>query len=753
MRLRNIFQSAALLLLLGGVSSCQNSFDDPGLVVPVAKNQANITIADFKDIFAAEEMQLCPYKDEAEKIPYIVKGRVISSDATGNIYQALCIQDETAAMTFAIRRAGLYDYYHLGQEVVVDLTGLWVGRYNYLFQTGWLTEDNYGAASMGRVDFNVFQQHVELNGTPETGVKYVTPTDAKPEGEMYCIIENISQLPSSPGKDFYNLQGQLVEFRNVEFEGAGELPYAPYQESVNRFITQAGSSSKLTVRTSGYATFYNDTLPEGTGTIRGILSYYASDPSYATTDGSVNGWQLLIRSLDDVDFDQKGQKDHPYTITEAMAMQNQSRSGWVKGYIVGSVKAGVSTVASNSDIIFGADAEMDNNLVIAATAGETDWTHCMAVNLPQGSDIRKYGNLADNPAVYKREIIVQGALNSYLGMPGVQGSGAADSFEIDGVEISGGNTPGPEPGEGLPNGDGTEASPFSAFQINGMETSNGVNLHTGVWAQGYIVGYVDTGIKTYAADESCKFEVPASVATNLLLANTADEKDWNKCISVNLPAGSDARNQLNLKDNPGNLGKLLKIKGNVTRYVGMSGIKEPTDFNLDGGDTPDTPVTPPATGGSVYTGLVSDASGWTFDNVIVPEAASNGVWQWDSSKHWLKGSGFINNKAYEAISYAISPEIDLSGVTSATATFEHTAKYQSTLKTLCGFFVREAGAKEWTQLTIPNWPAEGNWTFVSSGNISLDAYAGKKIQVAFKYGSSTEGADTWEVNNLKITGN
>ena len=191
MKIKYIFQALLALLPVGAMTSCQNSFDDPGLVVPVAQNTANTTIAEFKDIFAEQDMQLCPYKDEASKTPYIVKGRVISSDATGNIYQTLCIQDETSAMTFAIRRAGLYDNYHLGQEIVVDLTGLWVGKYNYLLQIGWLNEDSYGAASMGRVDFNVFQQHVELNGLPSTNVAYITPEQPKPADEMYCLVENI----------------------------------------------------------------------------------------------------------------------------------------------------------------------------------------------------------------------------------------------------------------------------------------------------------------------------------------------------------------------------------------------------------------------------------------------------------------------------------------------------------------------------------------------------------------------------------
>ncbi|MDE7116673.1 MAG: immune inhibitor A, partial [Muribaculaceae bacterium] len=275
--------------------------------------------------------------------------------------------------------------------------------------------------------------------------------------------------------------------------------------------------------------------------------------------------------------------------------------------------------------------------------------------------------------------------------------------------------------------------------------------YVGVWVTGYIVGYVDTGIKSYATDESSKFSAPATVATNLLLANTPDEKDWNKCISVNLPSGSEARTQLNLKDNAGNLGKLLTIQGTVTRYVGISGVKEPTAFTLgEGGDTP----APPSTGETtVYSSLEKTLtalpSDWTIDNVTLP-AGKTELWSWKT----YNNSGYLNATGYGAtsdgLSYAISPVIDLTGYTSAKASFRHAAKFQTTIKQLCGFVVREAGSSTWTEITIPTWPEAGAWTFVSSGDMDLSAFAGKKIQVAFKYGCSAAGADQWEINDLEV---
>lgn len=744
MKLKNIIYSALALMVLGVMSSCQADMDAPALVEPKATMEANTTISDFKTAFA-DQTVLCPMKDAETQTPYIIHGRVISSDATGNIYKSIVIQDETAALALSVNQGSTYTDYRIGQEIVLNATGLYIGYYNGLQQIGWLDEYN-GEPSLTFMAWNYFLAHSEKNGFPNDDVVYVGQNDDQwPSENPYCIVTTFSQLPAS-GEDFRNMQSQLVEFRNVYFEEGGKETYAPYQESVNRTLKDANGGS-LTVRTSGYSNFYNEMIPEGTGTVRGILSYYG------------DGWQLLLRGLGDVMITKEGQKNEPYTVERAIELQNQGIAGWVKGYIVGSVLVGVDAVTSNDQVIFGVDPDadmVDNNILIAASPDVKDWTQCLAVELPQGSAFRASVNLVDNPDVLGKSILVNGSLSSFLGMPGITGNGGtADDVEVDGVTIGGGDTPTP-PAEGLPNGDGTEASPYSASQVNAMETVTGTNLYTGVWVNGYIVGYVDTGIKSYATDESSKFTVPATVATNLLLANTPDETDWNKCISVNLPSGSDARTQLNLKDNAGNLGKLLTIQGTVTRYVGLSGVKEPTSFKLGegGGDTP-TPPTGDETViySSLGKALTAMPTDWTIDNVSLSGSLTN-VWTWKvyNNSGYLNASAYVGGTNNPSLAYAISPVIDLTGYKTAKASFRHAAKFQTTLKELSGFVVRESGSTTWTEMTIPEWPAAGAWTFVGSGDIDLSAFAGKKIQVAFKYGSSAAGADTWEINDIEISG-
>lgn len=67
----------------------------------------------------------------------------MSSDESGNIYKNLVIQDtyseagETpSCITFSINANSLYASYRPGQEVVIDATDMYIGKYSGLQQFG-----------------------------------------------------------------------------------------------------------------------------------------------------------------------------------------------------------------------------------------------------------------------------------------------------------------------------------------------------------------------------------------------------------------------------------------------------------------------------------------------------------------------------------------------------------------------------------------------------------------------------------------
>lgn len=141
---------------------------------------------------------------------------------------------------------------------------------------------------------------------------------------------------------------------------------------------------------------------------------------------------------------------------------------------------------------------------------------------------------------------------------------------------------------------------------------------------------------------------------------------------------------------------------------------------------------------------------WTIENTDLPSGLTY-VWSWKQidGDYYLNGSAYKNGP-FAATAYIYSPVISLEGCETAELSFSHAAKFQANLKDLCYPVIREEGDTEWTPLSVSSWPVKDTWNFSNSGDIDLSRWKGKKVQVGFKYGSTTAGADTWEIRNVKV---
>ncbi|MCH5173706.1 MAG: hypothetical protein J1D85_05805 [Bacteroidales bacterium] len=70
-----------------------------------------------------------------------IRGQVISSDVSGNLYRELYIQDETGGIDLKLGKNSLYSEYRLGQWLYVYCDGLTLGAYNGMPQLG-MAPDN-----------------------------------------------------------------------------------------------------------------------------------------------------------------------------------------------------------------------------------------------------------------------------------------------------------------------------------------------------------------------------------------------------------------------------------------------------------------------------------------------------------------------------------------------------------------------------------------------------------------------------------
>lgn len=190
------------------------------------------------------------------------------------------------------------------------------------------------------------------------------------------------------------------------------------------------------------------------------------------------------------------------------------------------------------------------------------------------------------------------------------------------------------------------------------------------------------------------------------------------------------------------------------------GSKKDIPFSLDGSgnDDPQQPEDPEDHNVSTevsYTWLSSKSSeldsDWTIENVQLPSVADY-IWSWKEYRgnNYLNASAYISKTDYASKAYAWGPEISMTDVVEATLEYAQAAKFQTTLRTLCGPVVRDTETGEITKLDTPTWPAAGNWTFVSSGPIDLKEFSGKNVQIGFVYESTDTGADTWEINDVSL---
>ena len=140
-----------------------------------------------------------------------------------------------------------------------------------------------------------------------------------------------------------------------------------------------------------------------------------------------------------------GTETSPYTVADALI--NQGPQGgpqtWTKGYIVGCIKNGLTTISSASDVFINVTSGWDSptNVLIADSPNETDYTKCIAVNLPSGKPLRTMVNLFDNPGNYQKMLTVKGVLRTYFGIGGLRDSdGEITSFILDGSGGGGSGT-------------------------------------------------------------------------------------------------------------------------------------------------------------------------------------------------------------------------------------------------------------------------------------------------------------------------
>ena len=241
-----------------------------------------ITIAELKTKFADVVFGKTDASDnysDANKLieeDIQIKGRITGNDIGGNIYKQIAIQDETAAIIICINQGGLNGFLALGQEILVNLKGLYIGCYGKQPEIGTV----YNVNSIGRMNQEVWNEHFKILNVND--IKEVEPVD-------FDAIQN--DLDANCGK--------LVTIKNVEMADAdGSAVFAPTDGSVYLLAGCANRNikgrSNVVIRTSTYADFAGMIMPSTKGSITGIATRYYNK--------GTDTWQILCRRTSDLQF-------------------------------------------------------------------------------------------------------------------------------------------------------------------------------------------------------------------------------------------------------------------------------------------------------------------------------------------------------------------------------------------------------------------------------------------------------------------
>ena len=318
-----------------------------------------LTIEQFKDSFMTEKGNYLSdttlYRTRATKDgknylfsidtiakrdkPIYIRGRITTDDQGGNFYKSICIQEivdgKQQAFRISVDLGSANGLYPIGQEILIRVDGLAIGRYanqpqlclpsynNNIYANN--AEQKIGWAA-GRIPASIFKAHTQCIGKPDT---------SKLVYDEYTIKEFTKVLNLQATRKW---DAKLVRIKNVHytgeyFESNGTISkcstgnpeddtnanvFAPTTNNIgypqSRIISDS-NGNKTTVSASEYAKFAHFYLPGAdhtginkcknyVGDIVGILGYYHDNARY---DPAANNWAITIRNLDDIQlFDQEG---------------------------------------------------------------------------------------------------------------------------------------------------------------------------------------------------------------------------------------------------------------------------------------------------------------------------------------------------------------------------------------------------------------------------------------------------------------
>lgn len=316
--MKKLFFLAALLVSAVACDIEYVSYPEPAEYDKVSM-EPNTTIAELKSLYTKPGAPVYVRED------LVIGGRVISSDASGNIYRSLYIEDETGAIEIKIGKSSTCLDYQMGQWIYVRCKGLTLGAYGGMVQLGYECESgDYETSYLDvkyLIDAHIFRGRIDSDLQPTVisaaDIKnqrywgcYVTVNNLVYSNKIFCILYDDSKPTSSAiylsdktygvntwamsengFKTFMTPNGKAEP--QSAFEGAVSADvWQSYYNAASAYnVSQYFTVDKqdLQVRTSGYAKFADSVIDKrilngSKVSMTGILTYYNGNYQFVLND-------------------------------------------------------------------------------------------------------------------------------------------------------------------------------------------------------------------------------------------------------------------------------------------------------------------------------------------------------------------------------------------------------------------------------------------------------------------------------------
>lgn len=396
----------ALAFLALTLGSCMgDSYADPDLTekVPAAPYGNNslreknvISIADLKTQFASVVNSSTDAYKLIEK-DMMIKAVVTGNDVSGNIYNQVSVQDASGAIIVGINGSGLSGYLPVGQEILINLKGLYIGNYRKLPQIGGVnTKLSDGSLGIGKIERAIWNEHFKILNPGEADASTVVPEEFD-----LTKLTDAAYMEANVCK--------LMTLKKVKFASAnGTNVWAPGDTNTSLELINAETgkkiSSNLVVRNSGYSKFANEVVPQGVFDITGILTrYYKKDK---------DTWQIVLRSTDDLKASETGGTlEKPYTVAQALEKINAGTAGDAKVYATG-------IIVKVKDVDTG---QYGNGTFVISDDGKDTEGKTLEVFRCYNIDGAKWTEETKKILVPGKKVVVSGTLLDYNGTKEIKG--------------------------------------------------------------------------------------------------------------------------------------------------------------------------------------------------------------------------------------------------------------------------------------------------------------------------------------------